>query len=61
MTAWKLDKGTERLCEAEDTEGSLSIESGKYIGMEVNITMNEVDRVEKILGVRLTLDEDDEK
>ena len=49
------------LYKTKETDGSLSIRSKKYTGLEIEITRNEGDRVQHILGVRLTLDEDDEE
>ena len=55
LTTWKIHEGSEALCTIEEAPGSLSIQSGTYSGLTVDINRQEVSKVERILGVRLEL------
>ena len=60
MITWKEAKGKEILCQIEDSPAGLSIQSVRYPGLEVKMQRNEVSKGERILGVRLSLDGNDE-
>ena len=59
MITWKEAKGKEILCKIEDAPGNLIMKSVKYPGLEVQLQRNEVSKGERILGVRLALDGND--
>lgn len=60
MITWKEAKGTEVLCNIEDSPEELRLKLIKYPGLEVKMKRNEVNKGEQILGVRLALDGNDE-
>ena len=53
--AWQLKKGTEKLHSIEEAPGTISLRSEKYKGLEVELSRNKVETVERQLVVRLTL------
>ena len=61
MMTWKLKEGKEVLCTIDEAPGQLKLRSDKYKGMQVGLMRNEVAIAERQLGVRLTMDGNDQE
>ena len=59
MMTWQLQYITEKICKIKEAEGSLTLRSDKYTGMEVELRRNKVNEAERLLEVTLDTEGDD--
>ena len=60
LMAWKLKGGNEVLASIKEATGNLSLRSKKYKGLQVELNRNETSTSERKLGVRLSMDGNDD-